>query len=491
MDLSRGWLRHETVPPTVALAALATAAGAAMGWLVVAAGLPAAAVVAVFPAVALVMLRSVWMGLVGVVAVAGVLPFAVVPLGGPVTPTLFELALIYCLLAGAAVATFDRRVRLHLGWVETLVLVLVGVTVFAFLLGIGRNYTTQTLHDYGRFVLAIAMFWFVRELVSTPADARRLTVALVAEATVAASIGLALYAGGSGLTLRVLSRLIPYGYPAGDIVRYIEGDPSRAMRAIGTGVDPNAFGGLMMIGFLLAVTQLLSSHRSISLLLVGPATLLTGTALLLSYSRGAWVGAALGVGFVLLLRRAWMILPVGLVGTAGIALGFGGGFIVRLWQGFTLQDRATKLRLREYDNAWHIIREHPWFGVGFGDAPSVNLQTGVSSVYLLIAERIGLVGLALFLAIAATVAWHGLRGLVGRRGRDVDILLGLEAAFLALLAVAVVDHYFFNPEFAHMVALFWIIAAAVVALNPARATSPEAVGVSSTGEEPPGRTIAD
>ena len=88
------------------------------------------------------------------------------------------------------------------------------------------------------------------------------------------------------------------------------------------------------------------------------------------------------------------------------------------------------------DSAWDIIRRHPWIGVGFGDAPSVNQQTGVSSVYLLIGERIGVIGLSVFLIIVAVVAWRGLRGVVGRRGPDVDVLLGLEAAFLALLAVA-------------------------------------------------------
>lgn len=479
MDLSRRAPAERTWRRPAALAGLAVLAGAMAGGLVLSEGLPIAAIAALAPVVALVLLRSVWLGLAGVLAVVYVLPFAVIPLGGPITPTLLELAFVYFVLATVAVAVIDRRWRLHVGWPEALVLLLLGVTVFAFLLGLGRNYTTQTIHDYGRFVLAIAMFWLVRELIRVPADARRLVELLVLGSTVAAAIGLVLYAGGPGLTLRVLARLVPYGYPSGEIVRYIEGDPLRAMRAIGTGVDPNAFGGVMMIGFLLAVTQVLSPSRSISGWLAGGATVLTGAALLLSYSRGAWVGAALGVGFVLLLRRRWMIAPLALAAAAGIAFGLGSGFVVRLWEGFTIQDRATKLRLREYGNAWDIIREHPWFGVGFGDAPSVNLQTGVSSVYLLMAERIGLIGLAVFLIIAAVVAWRGLRGIIGRSGRDVDILLGLVAAFLALLAVAFVDHYFFNPEFSHTVALFWIVAAGIVALEPLLATPTPADGVSS------------
>src|SRR5690606_11955870 len=106
---------------------------------------------------------------------------------------------------------------------------------------------------------------------------------------------------------------------------------------------------------------------------------------------------------ILLFRRRWLLPPLGLAGLAGIALGLGSGFVERLWLGFTLQDPATKLRLQEYQNALAIIRRHPWFGVGFGDAGSIDLQEGVSSTYLTIASIGGLVGLALFLLVAGWV----------------------------------------------------------------------------------------
>lgn len=483
MDLSRRLDERRWIVQPLVVALVAAAAGGLAGGIAIAQGLPLAAIVALAPAAVIVALRSVWMGLAAVLGVAYVLPFAVIPLGGPLTPTLFESALAFCLIIAVATFVLDRRQRVHTGWAESLVLVLVGVTAFAFILGFGRGYTTQTLHDYGRFVLAIALFWVIRELMRDAASARLLLAMLLGGSAVAAAIGLALYAGGPSLTLRVLSRLIPYGYPSQEIVRFIEADPSRAMRAIGTGVDPNAFGGMMMIGFVLAASQVLSPNRAISNWLAVPAAGLSGLALLLTYSRGAWVGAAFGIAFVLLFRRRWLIAPLAGAAAIAILLGLGSGFVTRLWQGFTLQDRATRLRLREYQNAWEIIQEHPWFGVGFGDAPSVDLQTGVSSVYLLIAERIGLVGLAVFLAIAAVIACRGLSQLPGKTGWDVDILLGFEAVLLALLAVAFVDHYFFNPEFSHMVALFWIIAGAIVAQSAVLAASSGSDGVSSAAEQ--------
>jgi O-antigen ligase len=164
-------------------------------------------------------------------------------------------------------------------------------------------------------------------------------------------------------------------------------------------------------------------------------------------------------------RRAW--LPaLGALGVAAVVLGAGAGFVDRLWQGFTLQDPATQLRLQEYQNALEIIRRHPWFGVGFGDAGSIDLQEGVSSIYLTIAEQAGLVGLAVFLVTVGTIGWIGIRGVFATKsGQHSDLLLTAVAALLAMLTVGVVDHYFFNIRFPHMAALFWIVGGLIVALT--------------------------
>jgi O-antigen ligase len=108
-----------------------------------------------------------------------------------------------------------------------------------------------------------------------------------------------------------------------------------------------------------------------------------------------------------------------------------------------------------------IIRAHPWFGIGFGDAPSPDFGVGVSSIYLLIAEQTGLVGLALFGLFSSVVLWRAWHAF---RATDDDLLLTAGAAFAAALTVGLVDHYFFNMRFVHTVGLFWIVVGVVVAL---------------------------
>ena len=123
------------------------------------------------------------------------------------------------------------------------------------------------------------------------------------------------------------------------------------------------------------------------------------------------------------------------------------------------------MRLGEYKDALTLISRYPWFGVGFSGAPSIDLYIGVSSVYLLMAENMGLVGLGSFLLIMVLYFLHGWRA---RRALAFDpegeaILLGLMGAIVGAMVGGVFDHYFFNLDFPHSVSLFWLYVGLTVA----------------------------
>jgi O-antigen ligase len=138
-----------------------------------------------------------------------------------------------------------------------------------------------------------------------------------------------------------------------------------------------------------------------------------------------------------------------------LATGIGGAFVERVVEGVQFQDQAQQMRLAEFQNALAIIQRYPFFGIGFGLAPDLDLTAGVSSIYLAMGQRVGLVGLATFLAIVG--CWFVLtwRALGTRDAETVNWLLGAQAGVVAALAVGLADHYYFNIEFSHMVALFW------------------------------------
>jgi len=379
------------------------------------------------------------------------------------------------------VLLLDRRERIVVRAEVVVWALLGGYLIFAFVLGTRFGAGTDLVRLFLRFGLAFGLFWLTVQLVRTPGMAHRAVVWIALGATSAAAIALSLYSGGASLTFRALSGLVQYGYPDSRIVRYIEDNPDNPMRAVGTSVDPNAFGGLLMVGLILIAGLLLSRRRTVPAPVLVCAASLCGLAMLLTFSRGAWIGALAGLG-VLVWFRARVVVPFAIAGgVALLLLGVGATYVGRLETGLRMEDPATVQRLNEYRNALENIRRHPWFGLGFGDAPSPDFGVGVSSIYLLVAEQTGLVGLALFglfCLIALRRAW------IRFRATGDDLLLTVGAAFVGMLTVGLVDHYYFNIRFAHMAALFWIVAGLLVALSNNEVLPDEQEGDGRWQQEP-------
>lgn len=451
--------RAETGIALVAAVLIAIAAG----WSTAQIGpLPTFAVLAGLVAVYLT-LQSIWTPIAALLAVATLAPFLVLPVSAAgARPTLFELAALGAIGAYVIVLLIDRRQMLVIRAEVVIWAVFGAYIVFAFVLGTRFGGGVDLARLFTRFGLAFMLFWLTLQIVRGRWQALRLVEWIVGGVTASAVIGLLLYAGGPSLTFRALIRLVPYGYPDNRVVRFIEDNPENAMRAIGTGVDPNAFGGLLMVGFVLAVGMLFSREQRYPAPVLVAVAGLIAVAILLTFSRGAWVGAAVGAG-VIVWFRARVLVPFGVVGgLALLVLGAGATFVGRLEAGLRGEDAATIQRFEEYRNAVAIIRAHPWFGIGFGDAPSPEFGVGVSSIYLLIAEQTGLVGLGLFGLFSTVAIW---RAWVRFQATDDDLLLAVGATFAACMTVGLVDHYFFNIRFAHMVGLFWIVAGMLVALS--------------------------
>jgi O-antigen ligase len=117
------------------------------------------------------------------------------------------------------------------------------------------------------------------------------------------------------------------------------------------------------------------------------------------------------------------------------------------------------MRFGEYKDAWRLIQRYPVFGVGFAGTPDIDIYLGVASVYLTIAQVMGLVGLIAFFAVIGVVFGYAFlhkRVFKGHERLDA-IWLGLHAALIGGLAAGTLDHYLFNLEFHHAVTAFWLL----------------------------------
>ena len=410
--------------------------------------------------------------------VVTLLPFAAVPRLG-IQPTLLDgiLGLLLLVALVRALLRLQRGVRTPL---DLPIVVYLALCCVSFVFGSAYGMTSETAKYFLRVMAAIVLFFVLTNGLTTRRKLASFVDALVLGSFGSALLAILLYLAGQDAAARVLSALGPLGYPTdpNDILRFIAS--TTIWRATSTSVDPNIFGGLLMIGILLLLGRLLAQPSRKRWLAGGVALAIMGWALLLSYSRGAWVGLAAGVVLWALIRYRKALPVVALAAVIAVFALSGTDFGKHLVSGFLVEDKASAMRLGEYKDAVNFIGEYPFFGVGFGTTPNgssaitpeADIYVGVSNIYLLMALEVGLVGLAGFALVLGTLAvWSWWRYREADEEGRAWLATGSAVLFAAGVA-GIADHYFFR--FPHMIALFWalvaILAIAARLSQPAPAT---------------------
>lgn len=421
---------------------------------------PFAALVGVIAA--LVILSNIDFGLYAVIAVAVLLPFGALPLNIGFNPTFLDLALVAVIAIGLArLATRQDEGAFIATPLGLLVLVFMILAIFSFVSGLAHApATTQVLRQFAEVLAAIGFFFVIVNIVRTHDALRRVVLALMLAGFISAALGIIFYVLPREWTITILSALRVFKYPTGDrVLRFIEDDPANPMRAISTSVDPNVLGGLMILVTALTVPQIVAEQPLLPRKLTALMALTMGVCLILTFSRGAMLGLVLALTIVSIVRYRPILALILLGATVFVFLPFTQEYLAHLSDAFTLSDRATQMRLGEYKDALTLISRYPFFGVGFGGSPDIDTYLGVSSVYLLMAEQMGLVGLSVFLITLGVFFYHLARAWFAGIARDpflAPILLGIAGAVLGAMIGGLTDHYFFNLKFPHSAVLFWL-----------------------------------
>ncbi len=277
----------------------------------------------------------------------------------------------------------------------------------------------------------------------------------------------------------------------------------RFYRAYGTFEQPNPFGGYMNLSAMLALGTLMGllafwlerrrgrageGHLrpfwpwlAYALVCAGATTL----GLVLSWSRGAWLGFMAGAAVLALFstRHVWRGLGLLLTGAAVVvmllALGASGGFGPALAitdrlggfrDEFTLGDvRGVDIndgnysvleRLAHWQAAADMARDDLWTGVGFGNYDAAYPEYGLinfpaalghaHNYYLNLLAEVGVPGtlayLIFWLAIIGQSIWLIRRLAWPERG----VAVGLLAAWIALAVHHLVDKLYVNNIYVHL-----------------------------------------
>ncbi|PJF43899.1 MAG: hypothetical protein CUN55_06710 [Phototrophicales bacterium] len=410
--------------------------------------------------IGLIALSNLEVALLVILATATLLPYGTLPFDIAVTPSLLDVALGTFLVVYLFQWMTGRRHDLRLSWVHGAFLMFLSIILLAFVLGVGNApLTPGILRRFLGLLVNIALALVIFDVVRTPIAVRRIAATLIILGTVSALIGTVLWLLPDMTAEAILNRLGRIGYPVGGVIRYREDGVTRGIeRAIGTWIDPNAFGGcLMMIGALTA-PQLLAKrtvfgYRFIAFILMG----IIGIGLFLTNSRGSLLGLVAGVGVVALLRYRRLIWLMIFAGGGSLLLPPVQDLIQRYAAGFSAADLETQMRLGEYGDALELISRYPVIGVGFSAPPDIDLYLGVASTYLTIATNAGIVGLAAYLATIGSVFFFGYRGRKTITADDYvnDVWFGFLGGIIGALVSGIFDHFYFNIQFQATSLIFW------------------------------------
>ena len=269
----------------------------------------------------------------------------------------------------------------------------------------------------------------------------------------------------------------------------------RWLRAYGLSPHPNILGGLLMASLLVVAGFYLAQSGRRRIVLLGSLTIGFGT-LLLTFSRAAWLGLAVG-GLIVLGLLWWrgragqlstQVAKSALVPLAGLGLAVVVIFGAVNWplikprlglasEGVEIRSVGERVMLN--DAALVLIRMRPWLGVGLGDFSVALLRlapetvsyyssfTPVHVVPLLATAELGFPGGLLWLVLIGS-PWVAL----WLRRRQVKITVwwaGLSAAMAALTMVTFFDHYLWSFQQGRLIfCLVWGLWAREWTTNQAR-----------------------
>lgn len=268
-------------------------------------------------------------------------------------------------------------------------------------------------------------------------------------------------------------------------VSVVEHGEFRVLRVYGGFPHPNIFGGWLAAGLVVATWLASTAASKRPALGWSAAAALFSVVLLLTYARGAWIAAAVGIAslfFGLLAKPtadrppdgwsfAFVALFVSLLSVAIVGFSQADHVFARFDPTARLEAKSVDVRAQSLRDGIRLFREHPFVGTGpnaallalhrIQGAPersSAPLEPP-HNAFLVAAVDVGAAGIAL-LAAAAFVIWRTSRG------------TKRSALFLPLLSVAFVVAMFDHYPWTLWAGQSLVALAALMALRPRETSAP-------------------
>ncbi len=272
----------------------------------------------------------------------------------------------------------------------------------------------------------------------------------------------------------------------------------RFMRAYGTFEQPNPYAGYLGLTLPVAVGMIFAGFVTTGeriptrwLVWAGGTGVLMAAALVMSWSRGAWLGAAaaLGVMVIAVVARSGRAAVLGLVFVlllAYLVLASGLSFlppsVVQRFSDFvpylgvvdvrgmevTDANYAVLERMAHWQSAMDMWIDHPWLGVGIGNyevayaqyaLPQWSLALGhAHNYYLNIGAEAGFLGMLAYLGLWAVALLQSWRAARTASGWTWGVALGVLGVLVHLSVHNVFDNLFVHAMYLQLAILLGLIA---------------------------------
>ena len=194
--------------------------------------------------------------------------------------------------------------------------------------------------------------------------------------------------------------------------------------------------------------------------------------LLMTQSRGPWLGVILALMFTLLTRvfpvgKAAIVFLLFLTVFGVVGYKFGMQYTDRpLLQAKNTEQRNAIYRRDLLVNYIPLVMQRKAFGWGITTYPVLSGQVSIDNEYLLLAITQGFVGMGVFLAILAASAWRLLR-MIARPLRQEDRLLVFAHLAVVIGLVTTLATVYMGEQ---VVMMFFLCTGWVQGMNPAPVT---------------------
>lgn len=251
--------------------------------------------------------------------------------------------------------------------------------------------------------------------------------------------------------------------------------PLEAGRVTGSFQMPGDLGGylgpFLCLSLALSVVRFKErkSRYTLRILSVLLLTLLIGT-----FSRGAWLGFLVGVGFLGLTENRKIIyftmaILIALAVVLPHIIDAPYDILARAKSSFKLSGLSNSDRKLMWQVAWQMIKDRPFFGQGFSTFMGNFAKYGqeyrffkeqgqipyAHNCYLQIAAETGIVGLISFLFLIGTFLWRSLASLRKMKKRfSHAVLSGITAGIIATLTHSTFDTNLYSLQLS---VLFWFM----------------------------------